>query len=422
MNITVIGTGYVGLPTGVGFASLGHNVVCVDKNYKKVEKLNNGIPTIYEDGLTELLKQTLKDKKISFTTDIKTAVKDAELVIIAVGTPTANNSKKADLSFIYEVATELAGCLPNHYIVVATKSTVPVKTGEKIEQILQNCNCDVISLPEFLREGFAVYDFFNPDRIVCGTNSKRAEDKIKQLYPDKNILFVNRNSAELIKYASNAFLAMKIHYINEIADVCEQTGADVMEVAKGMGLDTRIGDKFLNAGIGYGGSCFPKDTLAMSYIGEEYRVNLSLVNTTIEGNNNRINEFADKILKEGVGAKIAVLGLAFKNNTDDCRQSPAMKIVEQIIPHCSKKINVYDPQAMENAKTMLNNVNYCENIYEAVTGADICVILTEWTQFRDMDLKKVYRLMNNKILLDFRNVVDKQKAIEIGFKYKGVGR
>jgi UDPglucose 6-dehydrogenase len=420
MKIAVIGTGYVGLPTGAGFASLGHKVVCVDKDADKVEKLNQGIPTIFERGLTRLLKYALSENNIRFTTDLADAVKDAELIIIAVGTPTANNSKQADLSFIYAVAEELKTCMPQHYTVVATKSTVPIKTGDKIEEILQGCNCDVISLPEFLREGFAVDDFFYPDRIVCGTNSQQARHLIGKLYSAKNVLYVSRKSAELIKYASNAFLAMKIHYINEIADVCEQTGADVMEVAKGMGLDTRIGDKFLNAGIGYGGSCFPKDTLAMSYIGEEYGVNLSLVNATIEGNNNRINKFADKILKEGVGAKIAVLGLAFKNNTDDCRQSPAMQIVQKISQ--LNQVNVYDPQAMENAKTMLNNVNYCENIYEAVTGADICVILTEWTQFRDMDLKKVYKLMNNKILLDFRNVIDKQKALDIGFKYKGVGR
>lgn len=430
MNIAIIGTGYVGLPTGVGLAELGHNVTCIDREESKIQALNNGKITLYEDGLEELFHKNVKEKRLKFTTSMKEAVEEADVVMIAVGTPPHPVTKEADMKYIHAAATELAPYLKT-YTVIATKSTVPVGTGDDIESLISKKNpqaeFDVVSLPEFLREGFAVYDFFNPDRIIVGTNNDRARVVIEKMYEKfKNkIVFVSRRSSETIKYASNSFLAIKVHFINEMADFCEKTGADILEVAKGMGLDTRIGNRFLNPGPGYGGSCFPKDTLAMSFMARQNEVNLSLVNAAIKGNDDRKEKIALKILekiKDDKNAKIAILGLAFKDGTDDCRESPAIEIILKLL---EKNLNItaYDPKAMDIAKEILKDkISYAENMYECIENADILVILTEWKEFKELDLKQAKKLMKGKNILDFRNLLDKNKAIEAGFVYSGVGR
>lgn len=430
MNIAIIGTGYVGLPTGVGLAELGHNVTCIDREESKIQALNNGKITLYEDGLEDLFHKNVKEKRLKFTTSMKEAVEEADIVMIAVGTPPHPVTKEADMKYIHAAATELAPYLKT-YTVIATKSTVPVGTGDDIESLISKKNpqaeFDVVSLPEFLREGFAVYDFFNPDRIIVGTNNDRARVVIEKMYEKfKNkIVFVSRRSSETIKYASNSFLAIKVHFINEMADFCEKTGADILEVAKGMGLDTRIGNRFLNPGPGYGGSCFPKDTLAMSYMARQNEVNLSLVNAAIKGNDDRKEKIALRILekiKDDKNAKIAILGLAFKDGTDDCRESPAIEIILKLL---EKNLNItaYDPKAMDIAKEILKDkISYAKNMYECVENADILVILTEWKEFKELDLKQAKKLMKGKNILDFRNLLDKNKAIEAGFVYSGVGR
>ena len=430
MNVAIIGTGYVGLPTGVGLAELGHNVTCIDREESKIQALNNGKITLYEDGLEDLFHKNVKEKRLSFSTSMKEGVENADIVMIAVGTPPHPVTKEADMKYIHAAATELAPYLKT-YTVIATKSTVPVGTGDDIESLISKKNpqaeFDVVSLPEFLREGFAVYDFFNPDRIIVGTNNDRARVVIEKMYEKfKNkIVFVSRRSSETIKYASNSFLAIKVHFINEMADFCEKTGADILEVAKGMGLDTRIGNRFLNPGPGYGGSCFPKDTLAMSFMARQNEVNLSLVNAAIKGNDDRKEKIALRILekiKDDKNAKIAILGLAFKDGTDDCRESPAIEIILKLL---EKNLNItaYDPKAMDIAKEILKDkISYAKNMYECVENADILVILTEWQSFKELDLKQAKKLMKGKNILDFRNLLDKNKAIEAGFVYSGVGR
>lgn len=430
MNVAIIGTGYVGLPTGVGLAELGHNVTCIDREESKIQALNNGKITLYEDGLEDLFHKNVKEKRLSFSTSMKEGVENADIVMIAVGTPPHPVTKEADMKYIHAAATELAPYLKT-YTVIATKSTVPVGTGDDIESLISKKNpqaeFDVVSLPEFLREGFAVYDFFNPDRIIVGTNNDRARVVIEKMYEKfKNkIVFVSRRSSETIKYASNSFLAIKVHFINEMADFCEKTGADILEVAKGMGLDTRIGNRFLNPGPGYGGSCFPKDTLAMSFMARQNEVNLSLVNAAIKGNDDRKEKIALRILekiKDDKNAKIAILGLAFKDGTDDCRESPAIEIILKLL---EKNLNItaYDPKAMDIAKEILKDkISYAKNMYECVENADILVILTEWKEFKELDLKQAKKLMKGKNILDFRNLLDKNKAIEAGFVYSGVGR
>lgn len=362
MKVGIIGTGYVGLPTGVGLAELGNDVICIDREKSKIDALNDGILTIYEDNLEELFHKNVKEGRLKFTTSMQEGIKDAHLVIIAVGTPQHPVTKEADMKYIHAAATELADYLTG-YTVIATKSTVPIGTGDDIESLISkknpNAEFDVLSLPEFLREGFAVYDFFNPDRIIVGTNSQRAKAVIEKLYePFKGkskLLFVNRRSSETIKYASNAFLAIKIHYINEMANFCEKAGADILEVAKGMGLDTRIGNRFLNPGPGYGGSCFPKDTLAMAFMGKQNDIDLTLINAAIKGNEERKNHMCERILnsvKDIKNPKIAILGLAFKDGTDDCRESPAVDIVFKLLEQ-KVKICAYDPKAMDLAKQIL---------------------------------------------------------------------
>lgn len=432
MKVAIIGTGYVGLPTGVGLAELGNQVVCIDHDNSKIETLNSGKLTLYEDGLEELFAKNLKSGNLRFTTSTKDGVTDADVVLIAVGTPPHPVTKEADMKYIHAAATELAEYLTG-YTVVATKSTVPVGTGDDVEALIAKKNpfakFDVVSLPEFLREGFAIHDFFNPDRIVVGANNEKAANVIKELYKPfankTNILFVKRRSSETIKYASNAFLAIKIHYINEMADFCEKTGADVLEVAKGMGLDSRIGNRFLNPGPGYGGSCFPKDTMAMAYMGRQNDVNLTLINAAIEGNKKRKIQMAERILnvvKDIKNPKIAVLGLAFKDGTDDCRESPAMEIVAALLEH-KANIIAYDPKAMGTACRLLGNqIDYADDMYSTLKDADVLAILTEWKDFKDLDLAQAAQLMRHQNIVDCRNLLSGEQAVKQGFRYIGVGQ
>lgn len=432
MKVAIIGTGYVGLPTGIGLSELGNQVVCIDKIEEKIRSLQNGKATIYEDGMEDLFQKNLASGRLSFTTDMRAGVKGADVVMIAVGTPPHPVTKEADLQYIYAAAGELAPYLDG-YTVVATKSTVPVGTGDEVEAIIRRVNpqadFDTVSLPEFLREGFAIYDFFNPDRIVIGANSDRARQVLLDLYRPfegkTKFLLVSRKSSETIKYASNAFLAMKIHYINEMADFCEQAGADIREVAQGMGLDSRIGNKFLNPGPGYGGSCFPKDTNAMAQMGRKYGARLSLIETTIARNDERkarMGRRALEMVQNRKDAKIAVLGLAFKGGTDDCRDSPAMQILEEILKH-NANVCVYDPKAMENAQRLLNTrVSYADSAEEACKGADLAVILTEWEEFKDLDLSKLKQTMRMPQILDLRNMLDGQSAQDQGFVYSCIGK
>ena len=431
MKIAIIGTGYVGLPTGVGLAELGNDVVCIDREPSKIERLNHGQLTIFEDGLEELFKKNVQAKRIRFTTSIKEGVSSADVVLIAVGTPPHPVTKEADMKYIHAAATELAEYLTG-YTVVATKSTVPVGTGDDVETLIRKKNptadFDVVSLPEFLREGYAIHDFFNPDRIIIGANSERACALLKQLYQPfahkTTILCVKRRSSETIKYASNAFLAMKIHYINEMANFCEKTGADIFEVAKGMGLDSRIGNRFLNPGPGYGGSCFPKDTNAMAYMARQNGVDLTLIETTIKGNELRFAQMAEKVIQAAKSdtPKIAVLGLAFKNGTDDCRMSPALSIVQELIRR-NAQITAFDPKAMENAKLILGDkITYADDIYSCLKDADVLAVLTEWEDFKALDFEKAAHLMAQKVIVDCRNMLDMNKALEYGFSYQGVGR
>lgn len=440
MQVAIIGTGYVGLPTGVGLAELGHNVTCIDQDKTKIEKLQAGEVTLYEDGLAELLSKNQKSGHIRFTASMQDGLVNADIVLIAVGTPPHPVTHEADLKYLYAAATELAPYL-SRYTVIATKSTVPIGTGDNIEALIRKNNpqaqFDVISLPEFLREGFAVHDFFHPDRIVVGSNSNQARDLIEKLYapllernPQTKMLFVNRRSSETIKYASNSFLAIKLHFINEMADFCEKTGANIYEVAEGMGLDKRIGPKFLNPGPGFGGSCFPKDTLAITFMANQYDVNLSLIQATIDGNRNRINNMAKRILdilpKDEPEPIIGVLGLAFKNGTDDCRFSPAMRIIEHVLnqnPHV--KMQVFDPKAMDNARELLSSqktrVTFCENMEQTCEQADVVAVLTEWEEFKKLDLAKAAATLRHLNIVDCRNIIDQKTAIELGFVYQGIG-
>ncbi len=431
MKVAVIGTGYVGLPTGIGLAELGHEVVCIDREQAKIDKLRSGVITLFEEGLEELFKKNLEAKTISFTTSMAEGVQAADIVIIAVGTPPHPVTKEADMKYIHAAATELAPHIKK-YTVIAIKSTVPVGTGDDVEYLIQKTNpqaeVDVVSLPEFLREGFAVYDFFNPDRIVVGANTESAIAKIKEMYAPFEgktpLLFVKRRSSETIKYASNAFLAVKIHYINEMANFCEKTGADIAEVAQGMGLDSRIGAKFLRPGPGYGGSCFPKDTLALNYMARQNETDMTLVQAAIKGNAKRKEEMAERIMLAVKGIeepRIAVLGLAFKDGTDDCRESPAMEIIGHLL---ERKVNIiaYDPEAMETAKELMGNkISYANKMNEVADDADILVVLTEWQEFKNLDLKHCASVMRGKKILDFRNILNKEEVTALDFSYQGIG-
>ena len=433
----MIGTGYVGLVSGVCFADFGHDVVCVDKDPKKIEVLNNGGIPIYEPGLADLLKKNGQAGHLTFTTQIQDAVKNADAVFIAVGTPSRRGDGHADLSYVHAAAEEIAGYLDG-YTVIVTKSTVPVGTGDEVEAIVRKArpdlvsgqDFDVVSNPEFLREGAAIEDFKRPDRVVVGTDSERARAVMRSLYRplfinETPIVFTSRRTSELIKYAGNAFLATKITFINEMADLCEKVGANVQEVSRGIGLDGRIGSKFLHAGPGYGGSCFPKDTLAVVRTAQEAGSPLKIIEAVVAVNQARKAKMADKIIKAvggDVGGKtIAVLGLAFKPNTDDIRESPAIAIIKTLLDG-GANIRAYDPEAVEEAKQILPDIRYCENTYDCIDGADAMVIVTEWNQFRALDFDRVKTLLKSPVLIDLRNIYNPETMKKHGFTYISVGR
>lgn len=432
MNVGIIGTGYVGLPTGIGFAELGHNVICADTDINKIESLNNGKITLYEKDSEKLLVKNIKLKKIRFTGSIKECVLKSDVVIIAVGTPIVDvNINMSDMNGVFDVIKSIIPYL-NKYKLIAVKSTVAVGTCDYLENLIKKISpkskFDVVSLPEFLREGFALYDFFNPDRIVAGVESSKAKTIINKLYAPflkkTKILFVNRQSSELIKYASNSFLAVKISFANEMANFCEKTKADINEVAEGIGLDKRIGNKFLRPGPGYGGSCFPKDTKSLVAMANKYNVDMPLVKTVIKENDNRKKYISNRILdlvKKINNPKIAVLGLAFKAGTDDCRESPAIDVISELLKH-NVSINAYDPQAMKTCcKILGDKIQYSGTMYDAVKNADILVVLTEWEHFKKMDFKKVSKLMKHKNILDCRNILDYKKLLKYKFNYEYIG-
>ena len=431
MKVAIIGCGYVGLPSGVGLAELGNEVVCIDQDQKKIADLQNGHIPLYEENLPEMFARNVALGRLSFTTSMDDGVRDAQVVIIAVGTPPHPITHEADLKFVYSAATELAASLTG-YTVIATKSTVPVATGDSLETLIRSKNpqaqFDVVSLPEFLREGHALYDFLHPDRIVVGTDSAKAREVIRQLYAGMDaktkFIFVQRRSAEVIKYASNSFLAIKIHYINEIADFCEKTGADIQEVAAGMGADSRIGGAFLRPGPGFGGSCFPKDTLALAFMAQQNNVTLDLVNATIQGNQKRKIDMAHRIVQAVQDIdhpRIAIWGLAFKNGTDDCRESPAIAIIQHLLRK-KLKIMAYDPQGMQSAKNILgDSITYAPSPLAATQDADLLVVLTEWPSFKQVDLAALAAIMRGKRIIDTRNILDKAAVVKAGFIYQGIG-
>ncbi len=433
MKIAVIGTGYVGLPTGVGMAELGHDVICIDREVSKIESLKAGEVTLYEEGLEDLLKKGLASGKLQFTTSMKEGVAEADVVLIAVGTPPHPITKEADMKYIHAAATELAEYLQG-YTVIAIKSTVPVGTGDDAQALITERNpaaqFDLVSLPEFLREGHAVHDFFNPDRIVIGANTERAKEVVAEMYASfvgkSELLYVSRRSAAVVKYAANAFLAVKIHYINEMADFCEKVGADIHEVALGMGLDTRIGNRFLNSGPGYGGSCFPKDTLAMAYMARQNDVEMSIINAAIHGNAARKLSMAHRIknMVKGIEEpRLAVLGLTFKDGTDDCRESPSIQIIEELLKLGMTNIVGYDPKGTKEAQAILGDaISYAPDMYSAIADSDVVAILTEWGEFRDLDLALCAQVVRRKNIVDCRNLLDRDTAREFGFNYKGIGR
>ncbi len=433
MRIGMVGTGYVGLVSGVCFAEFGHTVICVDKDESKIERLKNGEIPIFEPGLEELLKRQIDAGRIQFTTDITEAVKGSEAVFIAVGTPSKRYCRDADLSYVHGAAREIAQNLEG-YTVVVNKSTVPVGTGEEVERIMReeapSADFDVASNPEFLREGAAIDDFMRPDRVVVGTCVERAQEVMREVYRplylnETPILFTKRETAEIIKYAANAFLATKITFINEIADLCEQVGADVQQVAKGIGLDGRIGGKFLNAGPGYGGSCFPKDTLALTRAGQKYGAPQRIVEAVVSVNEDRKARMADKIIEacggDVRGKKIGILGVAFKPNTDDMRDAPALTIIP-VLQQAGAQILVYDPEAMEAAKEMIDDVSWCDDAYAAAADAEVVAIVTEWNEFRALDLDRLRDAMAGNIIVDLRNIYKTEEMQGKGFSYISIGR
>ena len=433
MHIAMIGAGYVGLVTGACFSEFGHDVTCIDRDEARIKKLNAGDLPIYEPGLEELVAGSVKSGRLSFATGLEAAVKGADAVFIAVDTPNSEGNGDADLGNVFAVAEKIAAALDG-YTVVVTKSTVPVGTGREVEKIIRGLNADadfdVVSNPEFLREGSAIGDFLRPDRVVIGTGSERARDTMRHLYRplfliETPILFTTRPTAELIKYAANAFLATKITFINEIADLCEVTDADVQDVAKGIGLDGRIGPKFLHAGPGYGGSCFPKDTLALVRTAGEAGHPLRIVEAVTIVNDERKGRMAVKIVAACGGSVdgkvIAVLGLTFKPNTDDMREAPSLGIIAGLQAG-GAKIRAFDPEGMDEAKALLDGVEWCEDAYDAVTGAEALTIVTEWNEFRALDLERVKSLMKSPVMVDLRNIYDPDEMAAAGFRYTCVGR
>ena len=433
MRVTMIGTGYVGLVSGACFADFGHTVTCVDKDAGKIARLQKGEIPIFEPGLDELVKDNVEQGRLFFTTDPTAAIRDADAVFIAVGTPSRRGDGHADLSYVYAAAEEIAGLIDG-YTVIVNKSTVPVGTGDEVEAIIKKTNPGadfaVVSNPEFLREGAAIGDFKRPDRVVVGTNDERAREVMRQLYRplslnETPIVFTERRTSELIKYAGNGFLAMKITFINEIADLCEAVGANVQEVAKGIGLDNRIGRKFLNAGPGYGGSCFPKDTLALMKTARDNNAPIELIEATVRVNSARKQKMAQKIIDavggDLKGKTIAVLGLTFKPNTDDMRDAPALDIVPALQDE-GAKVRAFDPEGMNEAKHMLKDVQFATGPYDCVQNADAVVIITEWDQFRALDLDRIKDALKTPVIIDLRNIYRPDEMRAKGFKYVSVGR
>lgn len=433
MRVAMIGTGYVGLVSGACFSNFGHDVICVDKDEAKIERLRRGEIPIFEPGLDRLVADNVAAGRLSFTTDLKAAMPGAEAVFIAVGTPSRRGDGFADLTYVFDAAGEIADTLTN-YAVVVTKSTVPVGTSRRVEEIIRNRNpkaaFDVASNPEFLREGSAIEDFQRPDRVVVGTEAERARNVMRALYRplflnDKTpFVFTTRESSELIKYAANAFLAMKITFINEMADLCEKAGADIQDVAKGIGLDGRIGSKFLNAGPGYGGSCFPKDTIALVRQASEFSTPTRLIEAVVDVNTHRKRKMADKIIGafgDVVGKTIAVLGVTFKPNTDDMRDSPSLDIIPAL-QAAGAKVRAFDPEGMHEAGKLLPEVDWARNTYEAMTQADGVVILTEWNEFRALDFTRMKSLLKRPLLVDLRNIYTPREVADAGFEYHSIGR
>lgn len=429
----MIGSGYVGLVSGACFADFGHDVICVDKDAGKIDALLAGRMPIYEPGLDHLVSTNVASGRLTFTTDLAPAVADAEAVFIAVGTPSRRGDGHADLSYVHAAAAEVAKAIKG-FTVIVDKSTVPVGTGDEVERIIQSTNPDadfaVVSNPEFLREGAAIDDFKRPDRIVIGSDDARAIEVMREIYRPLHlnkspIVEMSRRGAELTKYAANAFLAVKITFINEIADLCEKVGADVQDVARGIGLDGRIGSKFLHAGPGYGGSCFPKDTLALLKTSQDYDAPQRIVEAVVAVNDNRKRAMGRKVIQacggEVRGKTVALLGLTFKPNTDDMRDSPSIAVV-RTLQDAGATVRAYDPEGMEQAKLVLDNVTYCQSSYEAMDGADALVIVTEWDAFRALDLNRAKSLLNEPILVDLRNIYPREAVEKAGFRYTSVGR
>ncbi|MBC7770485.1 MAG: UDP-glucose/GDP-mannose dehydrogenase family protein [Phycisphaerales bacterium] len=433
MRVTMIGTGYVGLVSGACFADFGHTVTCVDKDEGKIARLQKGEIPIFEPGLDELVKDNVEQGRLFFTTDPTAAIRDADAIFIAVGTPSRRGDGHADLSYVYAAAEEIASLMQG-YTVVVTKSTVPVGTGDEVEAIIKKARPDaefaVVSNPEFLREGAAINDFKRPDRVVVGAEDERARERMRELYRplflnETPIVFTSRRTSELTKYAANGFLAMKITFINEIADLCEEVGANVQEVARGIGLDNRIGRKFLNAGPGYGGSCFPKDTLALMKTARDYNAPIELIETTVRVNSARKQKMAQKIIEalggNVKGKTIAILGLTFKPNTDDMRDAPALDIVPTLQDE-GAKVRAFDPEGMAEAKHLLKDVAFATGPYDCVQNADAVVMITEWDQFRALDLDRMKDALKTPIVVDLRNIYNPAEMRAKGFTYVSVGR
>lgn len=433
MKITMVGTGYVGLVSGACFADFGHDVTCVDKDQNKIDLLLQHVMPIFEPGLEDLVARNMAAGRLSFTTDLSAAVRGADAVFIAVGTPSRRGDGHADLKYVHTAAAEIGRVLDG-FTVIVDKSTVPVGTGDEVERIIREVNptadFDVVSNPEFLREGAAIDDFKRPDRVVIGSDDPRSlavmRDIYRPLYINRSpIIEMSRRAAELTKYAGNAFLATKITFINEIADLCEKVGADVQDVARGIGLDGRIGSKFLHAGPGYGGSCFPKDTLALLKTAQDYEAPQRIVEAVVAVNDTRKRAMGRKVITamggDVRGRTVAVLGLTFKPNTDDMRDSPAITVV-QTLQDAGAAIRAFDPEGQEQARKMLENIEYCENAYDAMKGADALVIITEWDVFRALDLKRAKELLSQPVLVDLRNIYPREQVEAAGFTYTAVGR
>jgi len=434
MKVVMVGTGYVGLVSGACFSELGAKVTCVDKDIDKIESLNQGHIPIYEPGLDEIVKRNLASGRLVFTSDLSNAAQEADLIFIAVGTPSRRGDGHADLKYVYSAAEEIANNI-NGYTVIVNKSTVPVGTAKKVKDIIKNVNpdldFDIASNPEFLREGSAIEDFMRPDRVVIGLESKKAEELLKSLYRPLNlietpILFTDLESAELIKYASNAFLATKISFINELSMLSEKAGSDIHAVAKGMGLDRRIGSQFLNVGPGYGGSCFPKDTLALIQTFEDFDLDNRIVKSVVDTNNFQKERMIEKIVRSlegGVAGKvIAVLGLTFKPETDDMRDSPSLTILPALIEK-EAKIRAHDPEGVDQAKKLLPDaIEYVPDIYETAKNADAIILMTEWNEYKVLDLERLKRKLKGRVFIDLRNVYEPDEMNESGFQYYCIGR